>query len=554
MKLRRYMTQDDFRRELLQLKAYRGSYHGDDLFDWLEQTGLVPPVVRLTWPEPIARRWWREGHEWAGTMRDPVEPDSDRLVAAEGLASVLSRAGMRGIHGDRPHPFDNPESSWAPFLQDEHEQSFTRRADRRYPVGNDRDTVLFDRGHIRDYYSAWQVLAAAEVADMGISFRLDMCEEDVRHAARAAILDGNAPAGPAHELFAPAEALQGLREHRAALDAAVWAAEEGEVAFLHAARGHGGGRFRLSEEENARYQVDRIDAAKAAMTRHDVGEDAAIALCRFLAERWREWDREGRPLIAEAYRIHLAAAVRLLQLAHGLAFSEIAVRVGPGGRMDRELLRDVWPDWAAEQRERVATTLRPSLPTEGPGALSDDELEAFARFLEDERQDAFFLRLASFETNAFDGDAPSPINGMTSDMQGMAVAVEHVVRAMGGTGDQLYSMFKQLWAGSAVEPLLKTHAQLARNAGLMKDWPELKARIATVAASGEAEAVAATLIMAHRLRGAVHVPVPEDDQLELEALFVRLMAAAAMTHAHVARRTAAAQPVPAPAATGSVAE
>ena len=71
--------------------------------------------------------------------------------------------------------------------------------------------------------------------------------------------------------------------------------------------------------------------------------------------------------------------------------------------------------------------------------------------------------------------------------------------------------------------------------------------------------VAADLVMAHRLRGAVHIPVPEDDQFELERIFVRLMAAAAMTHAHRARQAAPAtaappatpEPANAPAETGA---
>jgi len=149
---------------------------------------------------------------------------------------------------------------------------------------------------------------------------------------------------------------------------------------------------------------------------------------------------------------------------------------------------------------------------------------------------------SSFEGHAFDGDAPSPMGGMTSDLQGMAVAVEHAVRAMGGTGDQLYSMFKQLWAGTPVERHLRRNDQLARNAALMNDWPDLKARIEAVAAIDAAGTVVADLIMAHRLRGAVHTPVPEDDQLELERLMVQLMRAAAMTHAHVARQAAGPQP------------
>lgn len=544
LKLRRYLSADDFRQQLRQLRAYRGSYHGDDLLDWFEQTGLVRPVLRLAWPQEIARRWWREGHEWAGEMRDPLEPDGARLEAAEALASALSRAGVRGARDDTPHPLDDPDPSWKPFLQREAEQSFTGRAERRFSVANARDTALYDRSHVRDFYSAWQVLVAAEIADMGIFFRLDMSDKAIAQATHEALRDGRAPDGPAFELFAPSRALRGLREHRAALDAAVWSSEEGDIAFLRAARGLGDGRIQLGEAASVSYHAGRIAAARAAMARYSCSTDDVLALCGFLGEQWIEWDREGRPLIAEAYKIHLAAAVRMLQLAEEMSFEDIVGQVGPEGSRAGLLLRQVWPDWAAKQRERVISTLRPSLPTAGPGVVSDVELAAFAQFLEDERQDAFFLRLESFEGHAFDGDDPSPISGMTSDLQSIAVAVEHVVRAMGGTSDQLYTMFKKLWAGTAVEPHLKANDQLARNAALIKDWPDLKARIAALAAKGDAPAVASDLVMAHRLRGAVHIPVPEDDQFELERLFVRLMGAAVMTHAHLARVAALGAVVP----------
>lgn len=536
--LRRYLTADEFRQQLNQLRAYRGSHHGDNLLEWFEQTGLIRPVVRLAWPEPIARRWWRDDHEWAGEMRDPIEPDGDRLVAAESLHQALFRSGIRSLRDDGTHPFDDPDPSWMPFLQNDAQQTFVARTDRRFSVANARDAVLYDRNHILDFYSAWQVLAAAEIADMGLFFRLDMTDEAVARAAHEALREGRTPDGPAFELFAPSRALRGLREHRAALDAEIWSSEEGNIALARAARGLGGGRIQLGEAANKQYHADRVVAAKAAMVRFGIGVDDGLALCRFLGEQWEEWDREGRPLIAEAYKIHLAATVRMLQLAHDLSFEDIAARVGPEGSRVGPLLRRIWPDWAAEQRERVIMTLRPSLSTEGPGAVSDAELAAFAQFLEDQSQDAFFLRLQSFENHAFDADDPSPISGMASDLQGIAVAVEHVVRAMGGTGDQLYTMFKKLWAGTAVEPYLKTNDQLARNAALMNDWPKLKARIAAVAAKDAAGTVAADLIMAHRLRGAVHSSVPDEDQLELERIFVHIMAAAAMTHAHLARKAA----------------
>jgi len=544
LRLRRYLPGDEFLRQLKQLRAYRGTYHGDGLLDWFEESGLVRPILRLAWPEPIARRWWRESHEWAGEMCEAIEPDGPHLEAAVTLANALTRVGLRGAHYDVPHPLDDPDPSWRPFLQAQVEQTFVPRAERRYSIGNARDPVAYDRSHVEDFYSAWQVLVAAEIADMGISFRLDMSSDAVAEAARTALREGRAPEGPAYELFAPNRALRGLREYRAALDATIWASEEGDIAFLRAARGLGGGRIQLGEAQNASYRADRALAARAAMARYGVGVEAVITLCGFLAERWLEWDDEGRPPVAEAYRIHLAAAVRMLQLAEDMTFNQIADAVGPASTRAGPLLRRVWPDWAAEQRERVTLTLRSALPTEGPGAVSNVELDAFARFLEEERQDAIFLRLESFERHAFDGDDPAAMGGMASDLQGMAVAVEHTVRAMGGTGEQLFQMLRRLWAGTPVESLLKSNDQLARNAGLMSDWPGLKARIAALAATGDAGAVAADLVMAHRLRGAVHIPVPEDEQLELERIFVRLMAAAAMTHAHLARQAAPAHAAP----------
>jgi hypothetical protein len=47
--------------------------------------------------------------------------------------------------------------------------------------------------------------------------------------------------------------------------------------------------------------------------------------------------------------------------------------------------------------------------------------------------------------------------------------------------------------------------------------------------------IAADLVMAHRIRGGVHTILPEDDQFELEALFLTLMRAAVLTFAEVRR-------------------
>ena len=167
---------------------------------------------------------------------------------------------------------------------------------------------------------------------------------------------------------------------------------------------------------------------------------------------------------------------------------------------------------------------------DGPGALSLDEIVAFSEFVKDKYQDAIFLRLESFERHAFEG-TDEPIAGMISDLQGMSVAVEHAVRAMGGAKKQLFQMFRQLWRDPPVSTHLRQNKKLSEQTN--QPWDTLKTKIDGLRSEGPAEAVAADLIMAHRLRASVHKPLPEKDQFELEKLVVILLRAAALTHAHV---------------------
>jgi len=47
-------------------------------------------------------------------------------------------------------------------------EPFVAWNDMRVDVGNNRHAVLFSDGNYESYYSSWQVLVAAEVADMGV--------------------------------------------------------------------------------------------------------------------------------------------------------------------------------------------------------------------------------------------------------------------------------------------------------------------------------------------------------------------------------------------------
>ena len=141
------------------------------------------------------------------------------------------------------------------------------------------------------------------------------------------------------------------------------------------------------------------------------------------------------------------------------------------------------------------------------------------------------LRVESFEKHAFE-KSDAPMAGMASDVQGMAMAVEHAVRAMGGSKNQLFKMFLELWHGTDVSKLLRSNRKLAEQ---VCPPTSLETDIGRLRDSGPAGAVAADLIVASCLRGAVHYRLPEKDQFELEKLFVVLLRAAAMTYTNVQR-------------------
>jgi hypothetical protein len=286
------------------------------------------------------------------------------------------------------------------------------------------------------------LLVAAELADMGIHIRVNMASDDVAERVRDDIQNGRWPGGRASEALSPIWALRDFTTHETTLDVIEWSREEEWDRTYRLLQGLGGGRIVLNDEQIAARDEIRRTAAREACERFNVGSDELLNCCKFLARQWHEWHREGRPLIADAYKIFLAEGVRLLQTHFEMSFAEIYDAIGFQGGRGRRALEVIWPDWDAEQIERLVRTLcAPDLP--------EDQVREFGRFLRENFQDAIFHRLQSFEKHAFEyGHAR--IAGMQSDLQGMSVAVEQVVRALGGQGTLLWKMFRDLWDVSAV--------------------------------------------------------------------------------------------------------
>lgn len=539
--IHRYLTAREFTRALDPLHAFRGEYVGEGLLQQLEEARLVVPKLRLRWPDPVARRFWANAHEDYALTGD-LEPDGERWDAAVALENALHRWGNHTVYGSSPHPFDDPAARFAQFLSRPDEVPFVPWNDMRVDVGNNHHTVLFSDGNYESYYSSWQLLVAAEVADMGVHFRTNLADEGTyRHVLRA-FDEGRRPGSNARHNLMPVHALRGFKKHAEALDAFVWYEEESDRALAEILKNTGGGRFRLDEAQSQRFHQAREDAAMAACARFGVGLEDLIGACKFLSKQWNDWHRIGRPLIAGAYKDVLAIGVVMTRRVGHLSYGDIRDRIGRQGGWFEPILDVIWPDWSKEEKERAGRTLKGWIASYGDYPITAADIDAFVDFLGDQQLEAFFWRLRSFEDHVFRGNEFA-LQGMKSDVEGMAVVVEQTVRATGAKGDQLYELFKDVWREPSVRALLKRDdvSRLARQAALAQDWPSLKAAIQALRGESESGKIAADLVVAHRIRGGVHHGLPENDEAELEGFFMALMRAAALTFAESRRNNATLQ-------------
>ena len=527
------MDAAEFARELQKLRAFRGANVGAGLLESLEETGLLFPRIRTRYPDPVARRFWLETHE--RQLKHAVEPDGLRWESAVELNNRLKRWRNHTVYGASSHPLDDLEPRFAEFIERPSAMAFEAWQDMRVDVSNEVENLLFDGHNFDSYYSTWQLLQATEVADAGVHFRLNLNNEEVARRVHEAVSDGIAPAdNPSFNLMT-VHVMRDLMKHENALNAVVWYAEESDRALLEIVKAHGGGRFQPSKEQHEQYEIKSDEAAQNSARRHRIDVDDLVLLCRFLSARWLDWDRDGRPLVAEAYKDMLGKAVQMIRQLGGMKFEEVRDHVGNTGGWSKPILDVIWPSWIEQETDRLRFTLNASIVGKNIEGLSEADINAFADFLAKEGLEGFFWRLNSFEDHVFRGNEFA-LEGMRSDLQGMAIAVEHVVTSLGGTETQLDMRFKQLWQNPDVVRILSRNevSQLMRQKRLAQNWSELKTKIDALRDEAGGT-IAADLVMTYRIRGGVHTILPEDDQFELEALFLILMRAAIFTFVEVRR-------------------
>lgn len=341
MRFARFMSADDFRAEAAKLKATYG--HVDDaMLERLEEQRSLIPQRRLRYPDPVERRWERDARP-ERQVEGRIEPDGARWAAACELERA--RQDREWLPDPRlsPHPLEDLAPRHRSFLHSPARRGFTRWSDFLVPIGTRRVERRFKLDTAIAYYSSWQLLQFAEVAEMGVRVFLNLEVTGPRPTPE------QIAAAPHAVSWIPIHAMRDFRKHSAALDAVVWFAEESERGHLFATqRDHR--RRMLAADERDEIMATRLWAAAEARRRHRVRLPALMAAAAFLFDRWSHWNGEGRPLIADAYKAVLAKTAVLACLMGGFEIDGFRKRLGRRGGHFKPAVDVVWPNWAAEQR------------------------------------------------------------------------------------------------------------------------------------------------------------------------------------------------------------
>jgi hypothetical protein len=522
----RYLDAQAFCDEAKKLKAGRGLLTVDVL-ERLEQQRSLIPKLRLRYPDPIERRWYAQAHK--GTrVSGPKEPNGPRWAAA--TAMERARHNLTGAwHLADPiqslHPFERPDPAFQQFLQRPARRKFVPWRDCWVEIGKGAKGPRYHKQTMITYYSSWQVLLFAEVVNMGVTHFLNL-EIAGMHPSPEAVA-----AAPGAISWEPVHAMQGFREHRSALDAIVWFAEEADRGYLHATW-NGTGRRLLDDVERAEIMRTRYWSARRARQRYKVGYKGLLACTEFLCERWAHWEGEGRPLIANAYKSLLSQAVRLTCLTARLTFRELRDRLGRVGGYFKPILDVIWTDWRAEQRDDLRRILmsmnRPDAVVRA--SFTEDLIDRFLDFIESNNLHSLYWHMESINRHAFEGNDYS-LEGLKADVQGTAIVLEHIALALGATKPQLRDKFKELWAtDSAVLKGLKTNSvmKVGNGTGIDMAWHEAQQ------SQGPTREICADLAISYAIRGGAHRAIVEDNPLILERMSLILLRTAVRTFEMIA--------------------
>ena len=520
MKFERYLETKRFIDAVASLRImhHRPSAHA---LEYLERERIVVPRLRLRYPDAIERRWLNyERYGWLPRgRREPDGPRWEAACALEDAREVVPHRRKWNDPLDLAHPLDRPEPRWRPFIQYPARRRFVPWDEFRVLAAEQNGEPRYKADTVVTYYSVWQVLLFLECQQMG-----------VRHVGNTQDWSWRDPIPDHWHRYENGEAVRAFRDFakfQRQLDAVVWFAQEKAVNENYVLRNAGGGRRLIEEDESAEMERRTIEVLVRCRSRYRVSYPQMIELIQFLCRKWDHWDRIGYANHAKAYKQFMSEAIWLARYLRDVPVEKLFEDVGRVTGHFKPTLRVIYRDWATEWREDAERLLKGFA---SPNAIlsadfNETEVNAFLDLVEERDLLDFYWRWKSLNERAFSGDL-NRMAGLRSDLQGMALSVEHLVDVMlegivKHPKRQLYDKFKQLWPRDTdVGKLLKSPEYIGRARSertIDLTWHEKKQE------GDLAERIASDLAISHAICGSAHYSLSENNQLLVERMSVILL-------------------------------
>ncbi|PQM26633.1 hypothetical protein CVO77_16625 [Sphingopyxis lindanitolerans] len=287
------------------------------------------------------------------------------------------------------------------------------------------------------------------------------------------------------------------------------------------------GRRQIDEAEHAEMEARSIELAKRCRVRFRVSYPQVLEVIRFLCGRWGDWERIGYQNHKKAYQTFIGKSVSFARYLKDVPPQQLFEDVGRVTGHFKPTLRVIFQDWATEWREDaerlIVSFSRPDAILKA--GFNREQANTFLDFVEGHDLYEFYWRWRSLNERAFSGDSRH-LAGLKSDIQGMALSVEHLVHAMlvGNVQfpkTQLYEKFKQIWpVATPVGKLLKAdeYRKISQlHSAIDFDWFNTKQ-------GGPLSAqIASDLAICQAIRGNAHHQISEQNQLKLERMSLILL-------------------------------
>ena len=328
-------------------------------------------------------------------------------------------------------------------------RNFVPWTDFRLRVDGKRSGPLwYNRGAVT-YYSTRQLLLFLECHDMGTRFFGNTENWDCRSGQIPKSWVGGGIQ------FEPIRSLQSFRKFERVLDAIAWFAEErAKNDHYVLTRSGWQGRRQIDDQEHAEMETRSVELVRRCRARFRVTYPQVIEVIRFLCERWGDWERIGYQNHKKAYQTFIGKSVTLARYLKEVPPQQIFEDVGRVTGHFKPSLWVIFQDWASEWREDAERLI---ISFSRPDAIlkadfTKEQANAFLDFVEGHDLYEFYWRWRSLNERAFSGDSRR-LAGLKSDLQGMALSVEHLVHAMlvGNVQfpkTQLYEKLNSSWKAS----------------------------------------------------------------------------------------------------------